>query len=447
MLVNQESAQAFKNAITKLYNQFSQKYNASYPKGYQALGKIQQIYTAPINDLDELIKSLIEAKGELKGGDTFRITSASYVDLTAAIDGIINHFNAKRNELAKQILSQEQAITIATSSSMEPESLMQKLMDEMENMKLAYKQQVDEQATKLKEIQSQQTTKIEEIQLKYDDKFEGLDKNYAEKLNQKQLDLDAANRQADEENAKFLDKKALRKAQKQHLESKLRRIFNNLEDEAKQVELKTDNDDNRSVATSVASSIKSSRDKCLNETKRNDLVNRFGKYENTLSLEQEKKLAKISFALFNLLGIYDEKGNLFDSKQPKVNGLENLEAAIEFLFNGNMKNAPQFLQDLADATQNERLKSKFKVVGRELEGVNENLFNANLKALQKFILQVYPQPSKRDSVDDPNLDINHSLVAKSAYNYGVRLLNKLKQQASNEQKQQEETVSQPRLGQ
>ncbi|MDF2867511.1 MAG: hypothetical protein K0S11_981, partial [Gammaproteobacteria bacterium] len=114
MLINQELAQEFKEAVKKLYNQFSLKYHAGYPKAFQSLLKLQAFYSSSSVDLDVLNKLLLEAKEVLAGGDAFRITTAYYADLTKAIDLIIDRFTHKKTRLEASL---QQVVTPPTETS------------------------------------------------------------------------------------------------------------------------------------------------------------------------------------------------------------------------------------------------------------------------------------------------------------------------------------------
>jgi hypothetical protein len=305
-------------------------------------------------------------------------------------------------------------------------------MNKMEQMELDNKKQALQQSAQIKEIQS-----------KYDNQFQGLEKRYTDKLDDKRLAI----HQLDEANARKIDEKVLYEAQQQHLSSLRRKEMVSIRQELAQFtnESKADISDTQSVRTALSRlSVFSNTYLSNSKLEENDLANRFTLYLNNLSTEQQNKLAKISFSLFNLLEKYDTNGNLLATKKElgfkvKTKELQELEGAIEFLFKGDMSNSKQFFKELANTTQDEDLKIKFRVIKRHLADVNENLLGSDLKSLQKFLLAVYPQ------ADKDNKGINHSGLAKSAYNYGVDLLGKLKQQAAKEQKQ-EEAAAQPRLG-
>lgn len=430
MLRNQELAQALKSSVKGLYNHFSLRYTAAYPKGYNALLKMQELYTNSSDNLDELIKLLINAKSELKGGDSFRISSASYADLSGAIDKIINQFNNEKHKLAKEASLQQQTATSTAPSSETSQPMIQKLMEEMENIRLDYQKQMEQQAAK-----------INEFQTNYDDKFNVIDKHYTEKLKQKQFGI----HQLDESNAKKIDQKALEDAQQQHMRSMQRKELKDLETNLNQAlaEVKSDNDDNQSVRTAISNLSSFSNRYLSNKANDNDLVKRFKVFQSTITSLEQQKLTQIVFSLFNLLNRYDANGNLLASKKdiaakPKTEDLQKLESAIEFLFKGDMSGCKQFFKDLARNTQDEDLKIKFRVIKRDLVNVNDNLLDSNLRSLQKFIIDVYPQTDKN------NMGINHSNIAKSAYNYGVDLITRLKQQATNESRH--ESVVSSKLG-
>lgn len=419
MLHNQALAQALKDAAKRLYSRFSQKYSASYPKGYNALLKIQELYTNDSTDVDELIKLMISAKSELKGGDAFRIFSASYLDLTSEIDKIINHFNNEKSKRAEKNDSQQQAATATASET--SQSSIQKLMEEIESIKLDHQKQMEQHAAK-----------INEFQTNYDDKFNVIGKHYTGKLQQKQFNI----RQLDEANAKKIDQKALDDAQQQHMRSMQRKELKELETSLNQVitEAKSDADDNQSVRTALSNLSSFSNRYFSSKATENDLLKRFTIYQASLSAEQQK-LAQIAFSLFNLLHRYDANGNLLASKKdlaakPKTEDLQQLENAIEFLFNGNSREYKQFFKNLVAKTQDQDLQIKFRVIKRDLANISENLCDSDLKSLQKFIMSVYPQADKN------NTGINHSNITKAAYNYGVDLITRLKQLSANEAQQQ-----------
>lgn len=300
----------------------------------------------------------------------------------------------------------------------------------MENIRLDYQKQMEQQAAK-----------INEFQTNYDDKFNVIDKHYTEKLKQKQFGI----HQLDESNAKKIDQKALEDAQQQHMRSMQRKELKDLETNLNQAlaEVKSDNDDNQSVRTAISNLSSFSNRYLSNKANDNDLVKRFKVFQSTITSLEQQKLTQIVFSLFNLLNRYDANGNLLASKKdiaakPKTEDLQKLESAIEFLFKGDMSGCKQFFKDLARNTQDEDLKIKFRVIKRDLVNVNDNLLDSNLRSLQKFIIDVYPQTDKN------NMGINHSNIAKSAYNYGVDLITRLKQQATNESRH--ESVVSSKLG-